>query len=86
METKERMYELAELLRRAQSVEKALSKMEKNGYEVSGLLKQFNKLGISPIPLRKSFRTKYLPSLAELLQTAAAGEKVEIKYTFVKYK
>ena len=86
METKERMYELAELLRRAQSVEKALSKMEKNGYEVSGLLKQFNKLGISPIPLRKNFRTKYLPSLAELLQTAAAGEKVEIKYAFVKYK
>lgn len=84
--TKKRMCELVELLSRVQSVDKALSKMEKNGYDVSDLLDRFKKLGISPVPLRMNSRAHHLPSLAELLRTAAAGEKVEVKYTIVKYK
>ena len=84
--TKKRMCELVELLGRVQSVDKALSKMKKNGYDVSDLPDRFKKLGVSPVPLRTNFRAKYLPSLAELLRTAAAGEKVEVKYTIVKYK
>ena len=84
--TKKRMCELVELLSRVQSVDKALSKMEKNGYDVSDLLDRFKKLGISPVPLRMNSRAHHLPSPAELLRTAAAGEKVEVKYTIVKYK
>ena len=80
------MCELVELLGRVQSVDKALSKMKKNGYDVSDLPDRFKKLGVSPVPLRTNFRAKYLPGLAELLRTAAAGEKVEVKYTIVKYK
>ena len=80
------MCEVVELLSMVQSVDKALSKMEKNGYDVADLLDRFKKLGISPVPLRMNSRAHHLPSPAELLRTAAAGEKVEVKYTIVKYK
>lgn len=49
------MLELASQLQRTQSVDKALSKIKKQGYDTAGTLDRFAKLGISPIPLRKSF-------------------------------
>ena len=54
--------------------------------DLKGKLDRFKKLGISPVPLRMNSRAHHLPSPAELLRTAAAGEKVEVKYTIVKYK
>ena len=82
---KETMLELAARLKRTQSVDKALEKMEKAGYSTDGLLDRFDALGISPIPLRKNFCAKKLPGPVELLR-AVSSEEITVEYIEVKYK
>ncbi len=84
-ENKNMMLELASQLQRVQSVDKAMKKVEKLGYDVSQLLDKFSKLGISPIPLWKNFCAKSLPGPTELLRSVAEGN-IKIEYTKVKYK
>ena len=84
-EKKKVMLELVDRLQRIQSVDKALDKMEKAGFNTSGLLDRFAKLGVSPIPLRKNFCAQSLPGPVELLRRVSDGE-VSVEYTKVKYK
>ena len=84
-ENKKAMLELASRLQRTQSVDKALSKMEQQGYDTVGLLDRFTKLGISPIPLRKEFCAESLPGPVELLKHISDGE-ISVDYMKVKYK
>ena len=79
------MQELATRLQRIQSVDRALDKMKKAGFDTSGLLDRFAKLGISPIPLRKKFCAKSLPGPVELLRSVSKG-KVKVEYVKAKYK
>lgn len=82
---KKAMLELASRLQRIQSVDKALSKMEQQGCDTSGLLDRFSELGISPIPLWKNFCAESLPGPVELLRRVSEGD-VMVEYTKVKYK
>lgn len=82
---KEAMLELASRLQRTQSVDKALSKMEKQGYDTSGLLDRFSELGVSPIPLWKNFCAESLPGPVELLKHISDGD-ISVEYMKVKYK
>lgn len=84
-EGKEIMLELASQLQRTQSVDKALSKIKKQGYDTAGTLDRFAKLGISPIPLRKKFCAESLPGPVELLRSVSVG-KVKVEYVKAKYK
>ena len=84
-ENKNAMLELACRLQRTQSVDKALQKMEKQGYRTAGLLDKFAKLGISPIPLRKNFCAESLPGPVELLRSVSEGN-VKVEYVKAKYK
>lgn len=84
-DTRKAMLELAARLQRLQSVDKALQKLEADGYTTSGLLEKFTKLGISPIPLWKNFCAKELPGPVELLRAVSDGE-VAVEYLKVKYK
>ena len=77
--------ELVNRLQRIQSVDKALEKMRKAGFDTDGLLDRFAKLGISPIPLRKNFCAQSLPGPVELLRRISGGE-MSVEYTKVKYK
>ena len=79
------MLELASRLQRMQSVDKALDKMEKAGYDTSDLLERFDKLGISPIPLWKDFCAKELPGPVALLRAVSNGELV-VEYLKIKQK
>lgn len=82
---KDSMLELASRLQRMQSVDKALDKMEKAGYDTSDLLGRFDKLGISPIPLWKNFCAKELPGPVTLLRAVSDGE-LSVDYLKVKQK
>lgn len=82
---KDAMQELVHRLQRMQSVDKALEKMRKAGFDTDGLLDRFAKLGISPIPLRKNFCAQSLPGLVELLKRISDGE-ISVEYAKVKYK
>lgn len=84
-ENKTTMLELTTQLQRIQSVDKALTKMQKAGFDTSGVLDRFEKLRVSPIPLRKNFCARRLPSPVELLRSISSGE-VPVEYVKVKYK
>ena len=84
-ENKATMRELVNRLQRIQSVDKALDKMQKAGFDTDGLLDRFAKLGVSPIPLRKNFCAQSLPGPVELLRRISDG-KMSVEYTKVKYK
>lgn len=84
-ESKDVMLQLVTRLQRTQSVDKALEKLEKDGYDTSGVLDRFDKLGVSPIPLRKNFCAKELPGPVELLRGVSGGE-ITVDYLKVKYK
>jgi len=84
-ENKAAMLELASRLQRTQSVDKALEKMQGKGYDTSGVLDRFTKLGVSPIPLWKRFCAKSLPGPVELLRDVSEGI-IEVEYVKVKYK
>lgn len=79
------MRELVKRLQRIQSVDKALDKMQKAGYDTDGLLDRFAKLGVSPIPLWKNFCAQSLPGPVELLKHISNG-KMSVEYLKVKYK
>jgi len=83
--TKEGMLMLVEKLQRIQSVDTALEQMTECGYDTSGLLKKFTKLGVSPIPIWKSFCAKRLPGPVSLLRSVAEGN-VMVEYVKAKYK
>lgn len=82
---KDSMLELASCLQRTQTVDKALSKLEEEGFDAADLLQRFDKLGVSPIPLWKNFCAKELPGPVELLR-AVSNEDISIEYMEVKYK
>lgn len=84
-ENKSAMRELVKRLQRIQSVDKALDKMQKAGYDIDGLLDRFAKLGVSPIPLWKNFCAQSLPGPVELLKYISNG-KMSVEYLKVKYK
>lgn len=84
-ENKEVMLQLITRLQRTQSVDRALERLEKDGYDTSGVLDRFDKLGVSPIPLRKNFCAKELPGPVELLRGVSDGE-ITVEYLKVKYK
>lgn len=84
-ENKTVMLELTARLQRMQSADKAIQKMQKAGFNVLGLLDRFEKLGISPIPLRKNFCAEKLPGPVELLRSVSVGN-VTVEYVKVKYK
>lgn len=83
--TKEAMLALSNQLRTVQSVDKALSNMEKDGIVTDKLLDKFQKLGISPIPLRENFCTKKTPGPVGLLNQISEGNVI-VDYTEEKYK
>lgn len=68
---KKAMHTLLTEMRRKQTIDKAFQSMEKQHIKTVGLLQRFSKLGISPIPLRKGYAAKRMPSLPEILQTVA---------------
>jgi len=82
---KDVMLKLVASLQRIQSVDKAIKKLEKEGYNTDDLLDRFDKLGISPIPLRKNFCAQELPGPVELLQAISNGA-IPVEYLKVKYK
>lgn len=84
-ENKTAMLELTAQLQRIQSVDKALAKMQKAGFDTSGMLDRFEKLGVSPIPLWKNFCAESLPGPVELLRSVSEG-KVKVEYVKAKYK
>ena len=84
-ENKDSMMALASSLQRTQSVDKALEKMEKAGYDTTNLLERFDKLGISPIPLWKNFCAKELPGPVKLLRGVSDGE-LPVEYLKIKQK
>lgn len=84
-ESKDAMLQLAARLQRVQSVDKAIEKLEKDGYDTSGVLDRFDKLGVSPIPLWKNFCARGLPGPVELLRSVSGGE-ITVDYLKVKYK
>lgn len=79
------MPELTARLQHMQSVDKALTKMQKEGFDTSGVLDRVEKLGVTPIPLRKNFCAKKLPGPVELLRYISDGE-ISVEYVKVKYK
>lgn len=82
---KDAMAALLTKMRRMQTVDAAFRSMEKQGIQTDGLLRKFDKLGISPIPLRKGYAAKRMPSLSEILQTI--GEKpVRAESSWWKWK
>lgn len=77
---KDAMYKTVELLKTVQSVDKAMEKLEAPKYDPSGLLQKFEKLGISPVPLRKDFCAERLPGLVELLNTVGGNDSIKMSY------
>lgn len=82
---KKTMKELATRLQRKQSVDAVLTKMAKEGYDVDSVLERFKKLGISPIPLWKSFCAQSIPGPVKLLELIS-DEDVEVAYIKKKSK
>lgn len=84
-ENKDSMLELVTQLQRVQSVDEALKRLERAGYNTAGLLDRFDRLGISPIPLRKNFCAKELPGPVELPRAMSSGELM-VEYVRIKQK
>lgn len=68
-DAKDAMRTLLTEMQRKQTIDAAFRSMGKQGIQTDGLLRKFDKLGISPIPLRKKYAAKHMPSLPEILQT-----------------
>lgn len=79
-DTKERMLILLEQMQRKQTLDKAFQYMGKK-YKTSDLLERFQKLGLNPIPLRKGYAAKKLPSLLDILKSVGTKPvQIELKY------
>lgn len=84
-QTQSNMRTLVTQMQRKQTIDAALRWMEKHGLQTDGLLTKFEKLGISPIPLRQGYAAERMPSLPEILQTI--GEKpVKVALSWWKWK
>lgn len=84
-QTQSNMQTLVTQMQRKQTIDAALCWMEKRGLQTDSLLHKFDKLGISPIPLRKGYAAERMPSLPEILQTI--GEKpVKVTLSWWKWK
>lgn len=82
---KDAMRTLLTKMRRMQTVDTAFCSMEKQGIQTDGLLRKFDKLGISHIPLRKGYAEKRMPSLSEILQTVE-DKSIIVDLHFEKWK
>ena len=82
----EQMITLIKKMQRKQSFESAFADMKITKEEGKKILERFEKLGISPVPLRENFCADELIDLAELLEQIASGREVEVFYTEVKYR
>lgn len=80
VDMRDAMTRLVEILVHTQSVKKAMKKLENEGFQTAGLLQQFQKLGVSPVPLRKKFCVRSLPGPASLLKKMSEGA-VRVCYT-----
>lgn len=76
VENKELQLKLVKKLQRVQSVDKALDKLNLSDDEGTKLLKQFKKMKMSPIPLRKNFCADTLFGPVALLKRVANGDTV----------
>ena len=83
-DTKERMLLLLEQMQRRQTIDKAFQYMEKK-CKTNDLLARFQTLGLNPIPLRKGYATKRLPSLLDILQSVGT-KPLQIELEYWKWK
>lgn len=83
--TKDAMLEFATRMRKVSSTDKALSDMKREAIDTDKLLEKFEKLGISPIPLRGNFCAEQIPGPIQLLRQITDG-KVTVDYIKVKHK
>ena len=84
-DAKDAMRTLLTEMQRKQTIDASFRSMEKQGIQTDRLLCKFDKLGISPIPLRKNYAAKRMPSLPKILQ--AAGDKTfVVNLHFEKWK
>lgn len=84
-DAKDAMRTLLTEMQRKQTIDASFRSMEKQGIQTDRLLCKFDKLGISPIPLRKNYAAKRMPSLPKILQTA--GDKTfVVNLHFEKWK
>lgn len=83
--TKEIMLELSSRLSRGKIMDRVFDRMEADGlkFDRKDVLNRFEELGISPIPLWKSFCAEYLPSPITLLKGISEGE-IEVDYALIK--
>ena len=80
-DTKEQLLTLLDQMQRKQTIDKAVRYMEKNGYKTKSLLKRFQSLGLNPIPLRKGYAAKRMPSLLHILKSVGTQPvKIELAY------
>lgn len=79
--TKKRMFMLLEQMQRKQTMDKAFQYMETKGYQTDDLLRRFQSLGFNPIPLRKRYAAKKLPSLLHILKSVGTKPiQIELEY------
>lgn len=79
--TKEQMLTLLDQMQRKQTIDKAVQYMEKKGHKTKSLLKRFQSLGLNPIPLRKGYAAKRMPSLLYILKSVGTQPvKIELAY------
>lgn len=77
--TKKQMHALSQQLQRKQSVDAAIEAMELSKADGLKLLKKFQTLAISPIPLWKNFCAQEIPGVVGLLKAIGTGD-VEVEY------
>ena len=83
--TRERILLLLNQMQRKQTIDAAFVQMEKQGFATTDLLGKFEKLGFSPIPLRKGYAAARMPSLTEILCNVDR-QAVCIELTYWKWK
>lgn len=80
------MLRLVEQMQRRQTFESAFQSMDLTDKEGRTLLERFERLGISPVPLREKFCANVLLDLGELLQQIASEHEAKVPYAAVKYR
>ena len=80
------MLRLVEQMRRKQTFESAFQSMGLTDKEGRTLLERFERLGISPVPLREKFCANVLLDLGELLQQIASAKEAKVLYAAIKYR
>ncbi|WP_280960341.1 hypothetical protein [Butyricicoccus faecihominis] len=72
-------------VQRRQTVDAAFKWMRARDIRTDDLLAKFAKLGLNPIPLRKGYAAKRMPSLPEILRTVE-DHAVEVELKYWKWK